>query len=95
MRALYWEQEPEDFVGIKSLSLLKSDNPLVTSAWISGDDTSDTKPCIHIISGEIKPGLHPDNKDVKRFNLPITKKQIESLDIPEAIEWINNLKPEE
>lgn len=79
--------------------VLKSDHPLVTHVWttgeMSGSKQSTINIVLHIVSGEIKPGLHPDNEKVKRFNKVITAAQVESLDIPEAIEWINNLKPEE
>lgn len=88
MRPLYWDQDPES-----SFKEVKSDNPLVTNVWFTGTAGGMTT-CIHLVSGEIKPGRHPDNDNVKRFNMAISRDQVESLDIPEAIEWINNLKPD-
>lgn len=110
MRALYWEQVEEMTQSLNpetnqiehsamSMRQLRSDHPLVTSAWVTGGMTAEKNSemliCLHLISGDIKPKLHPDNKNVKRFNKVITAAQVESLDIPEAIEWINNLKSEE
>lgn len=112
MRALYWDienlEKPIKVYNhetglidkeVFEKSVLKSDNPLVSSVFITGSTSqvrnSDIYTTLHIISGEIKPGLHPDNEKVKRFNKIITDNQVKSLDIPEAIEWINNLKPEE
>lgn len=110
MRALYWQEVDKDVmmfnpktgkpdIPYKITRELKSDNPLVTHAVITGSfpelESSDLIPAIHLVSGEIKPGLNPENTKVKRFNKTITADQVESLDIPEAIEWINNLKPDE
>lgn len=86
---------------------IRSDNKLVDKIWFV-QSLSEDRTClvllIEIIAGQRFP-CEPDPlavdmaglplvTNIRRFSKKVTQKEYETLYIPEAIEWINNLKPE-
>ena len=94
MPELYWKEvnEPyryEDertgkvYEGVNTKKIV-SDNPNVTKIWMTGSLPA-------IPGSPMKCTLHILGSNMERFDQDITDEQVQSLDIPEAIEFINHL----